>query len=354
MAAIDLATASGLLSDYFATDIPAILLSAPGIGKSDSIKAAATEWLMSTGAFSSPAEIGETKHGKKGFIDIRAGLRDPVDFSGLPDTSGEFTVWKKPDFLPRVERDGEFGVICFDEFTNAGLSTQGALYQLFLDRALNDYVLPPGWRLVAAGNRMADKAAAQRLSTAFVNRVAVLEIAASVAAWIAWARRSGIHPAIIDCIQWSENRGESILHVMPKNDGEAFPSPRAWAAVSRFISRARFDNWRAGIAGLIGDKAAAVFMGFVEIWRTMPKLETVFADPNGAPVPLEHGGRFAVACAVSRELTAANIAKGFAYLERVGAEFKAMAVADAMARDPDLKDTDSFVSYSLANQRRAL
>lgn len=93
--------------------------------------------------------------------DIRALLFDPVDLRGLPYVVEGRSKWAVPDFLPA---DGE-GLLFLDELNAAPAMVQAAFYQLVLDRKLGEYILPPGWVIIAAGNRDGDRAHTTRMPT---------------------------------------------------------------------------------------------------------------------------------------------------------------------------------------------
>src|SRR5262245_46469619 len=80
-------------------------------------------------------------------IEFHASLREPVDVRGVPHTDPvtKTTVWYVPDELPRVERDGEFGILFLDEFNQASPQMQSALGGLVLYGTIGDYHLPKGW-----------------------------------------------------------------------------------------------------------------------------------------------------------------------------------------------------------------
>ena len=121
---------------------PQFLWGAYGVGKSSivrSIVASLLSRLASLGASSMPEQASST-------------LSIPGAF---PIWSRGRTVFALPDWLPRVDRDGKHGILFLDELLLGSLSVQSALYQLINDRQLGDYVLPEGWRIVAASNRSA-------------------------------------------------------------------------------------------------------------------------------------------------------------------------------------------------------
>src|SRR4051794_19609715 len=132
-----------------------MLWGAPGVGKS-------------AGTF----QLGEKR--KRKVIEFRTNIREPVDVRGIPvpDLVTGKTRWLVPDELPNAERDGEFGYLFIDEINTGSPQMMAVMMQLVLDRKIGDYVLPPGWQIIAAGNRVSDRAAAQRMPTALRNRFA--------------------------------------------------------------------------------------------------------------------------------------------------------------------------------------
>ncbi len=138
-----------------AATIPASMLwGPPGIGKSSIIRQLCEEL-------------------KVHFIDIRLAQRDPVDLRGVPEIVNGQTVFRIPAELPR---DGK-GIILFDEISACDPSVQVAAYELILDRRLGqDYQVPPGYYIVAAGNRREDKSVSRPMSAALSNRFMHLEL----------------------------------------------------------------------------------------------------------------------------------------------------------------------------------
>jgi hypothetical protein len=80
-----------------------------------------------------------------------------------------------------------------DELPACTPDVQKAFYSLLPERRL----LPLATWVVSAGNRMEDRALVRALSSALVNRVFILQVRADVKEWLAWARRSGVHPDVV-------------------------------------------------------------------------------------------------------------------------------------------------------------
>ena len=117
----------------------------PGIGKSSIVRQVAADKGLA-------------------ILDVRAPLLDPTDLRGLPYVADGSAKWAPPAFLP--QNDGSEGLLFFDELNAAPPLVQASLYQLTLDRRVGEYVLPDGWRIIAAGNRSEDAAIVFRMPSA--------------------------------------------------------------------------------------------------------------------------------------------------------------------------------------------
>ena len=140
-------------------------------------------------------------------LDQRLAQMDPVDLRGIPfinEVEGKtYTDWAMPGFLPRVERDGENGILFLDELPSAPQANQAAAYQLILDRKLGDYELPPGWVVFGAGNLAKHRAISVRMSSALANRFGHFEeLEVSKDEWETWAIGQKIDQDIISFINF--------------------------------------------------------------------------------------------------------------------------------------------------------
>ena len=160
---------------------PVMLHGSPGVGKSDVVRQIAKQRGIE-------------------LIDLRLSQLDPVDLRGVPsvDTKKHITSWNTPSFLPT---DGE-GILFLDEINSAAQATQAAAYQLVLDRKLGDYVMPPGWAIIAAGNRSTDRAIVNQMSTALKNRFTHLNYEVNNDDWCDWALRSNIAVEVLGFIRF--------------------------------------------------------------------------------------------------------------------------------------------------------
>ena len=145
-----------------------LLLSAPGVGKSDMVCQAS-------------AAAG---------LECRSLLGTQIaaeDVSGVPYIVGERSVFCPPRIL--LPESPKPFCLFLDELPACTPDIQKAFYSLLLERRLGEHGLPAGTWVVAAGNRSQDRALVRTISSALVNRVVILEIRADVSEWLHWARR---------------------------------------------------------------------------------------------------------------------------------------------------------------------
>src|SRR5439155_1722884 len=187
-----------------------LLLSPPGVGKSDVVRQAAE------------AEGLECKS-------LLGTQIAPEDVSGVPRIVGERSVFCPPRVL-LPENAGKF-CLFLDELPACAPDVQKAFYSLLLERRIGEHLLPEGTWVVAAGNRAEDKALVRTISSALVNRVLILNVRIDVAEWLGWAAENGVRA---DVVRFVEANPDALLRSVPDR-AVPFSTPRAWASLSRAL-----------------------------------------------------------------------------------------------------------------------
>lgn len=327
---MNMKTAAACMAELIRDDVPVFLWGPPGIGKSEVIDQVAADM-------------------KYKVIDIRASIREPVDMRGIPvpDLKTRATQWFVPSELPNVKRDGPNGILKLDELPNATTAMQAACLSLVLERMYGEYRLPKGWVPVAAGNRLQDKAGAQRMITSMNNRFAHIEVGAEIKSFSDHAVASGkFHPLVIAFTRWRPEE----LHRMPTSESErSFPTPRAWERVSKFVDSALRAQL---VEALVGRAAAIQFEAFCQMYADLPKLEDVLSDPGNCKLPAadKPSQMYAMASGLARHATKTNLEAIIIYTKRLPKEFDVLCITDAVRRDPGLSKTRAFINWATANQ----
>lgn len=203
-----------------------------------------------------------------GYVDIRLLLYTESDLKGIPFINAEntATIWLQNNVLPNVERDGERGILVFDEITSCSKSVRTAAYQLLNERKLGEYSLPEGWSMVCLGNGENDGGNFNGMEANFANRCSVYEIVPSLESWKEWALKNDVNPFVIGYVSWKHEH----LHTLDADkDGEiVFASPRSWKAVSDILNHTPFEKndqvLYAEILANVGNLVGGLFWGFCE------------------------------------------------------------------------------------------
>jgi MoxR-like ATPase len=240
-----------------------LLLSPPGIEKSDSVvQAAESAGLPCTSLLGTQIA--------------------PEDVSGIPRIVGERSVFCPPRIL--LPEDPQPFCLFLDELPACSPDIQKAFYSLLLERRLGEHPLPKGTWVVAAGNRAEDRALVRSLSSALVNRVIILNVRVDNSEWLQWAKDSGVRPEIRAFILFQP---DSLMQPVP-DAPVPFSTPRAWASLSRALDlveqRAVLtrETRRALAFGRLTAEDAAIFCAMAEesIDRILPLDDYILAPAN--------------------------------------------------------------------------
>ena len=190
-----------------------LLLSAPGVGKSDVIRQAAQDAGLPC----------------RSLLGTQIA---PEDVSGIPRIVGQRSVFCPPRVL--LPETNEPFCLFLDELPACPPDIQKAFYSLLLERRVGEHRLPPGTWVVAAGNRADDRALVRSMSSALINRVFLINVRVDWREWLIWAKSAGVRSEILAFITYMPG---VLMRPVPR-EPVPFSTPRAWAALSRSLSLA--------------------------------------------------------------------------------------------------------------------
>lgn len=291
----------------------------PGIGKSSIVHDIAEKNKMDT-------------------VDLRLCQLAPTDLRGLPfvDETG-VSRYAQPSFLPVAGK----GILFLDEINLASQAIQNVAMQLVLDRRVGDYNLPDEWFVIAAGNRIEDRAAVSQMPAPLTNRFLHLTLRPDLNSWKDYAIDSELSEKIISFLNFRPD----LLHSFNKN-AIAWPSPRTWDFASRLL-RAGL-----GIALAVGEGAAAEFYSFAMLYDTLPDVSRILSGEMNISVPKEPSLMFAVIGALaSRAKTPQEFLNGMTWIIRSATEdYCAVFMQDSVTRMHKLGIYTQFIKLVTVNQ----
>ena len=304
---------------------PVFLWGSPGVGKSEIFRQIAAG-------------------NNKDLIDLRLSLLDSVDLRGIPAIIEGLTRWMRPSFLPT---DGE-GILFLDEMNLASQSVLSAAYQLILDRKLGDYTLPENWYIAAAGNRETDGMNISHMPKALASRFRHLELEPDIESWVTWGIENGIS---VETLAFVRFRPDLLNRFNPKDKERAFPNPRSWEYTDRLCQRTvPAQLLHEMLAGTIGESAAAEYMGFRKIFRSLPDRDAVIADPMNAEVPTDPAVLFALSGSIAHVANNNNMDRICQYADRLPPEFSVLMIRDSVRNDPQTTKTKGYIAWASRNK----
>jgi predicted AAA+ superfamily ATPase len=215
-------------------------------------------------------------------IDIRLTQMEPTDLRGIPvpveaknDNDKVVVQWAVPDLLPKRDANSRtstitdsYGnsykgaIILLDELPNAAPSVQAGSYQLVLDGALGEYIVPDNVIVMAAGNRDTDKGATFKMPTPLQNRFTHIEMRVDFEDFQTFALSTSFHQAVVGYLTAFKHE---LFQFEATSASRGFPTPRSWESVSDIL---RGDPnlpeavQMALVAGAVGDGIAVKFLEY--------------------------------------------------------------------------------------------
>ena len=242
-----------------------LLLAPPGVGKSEMVYQAAEEAGLPC----------------RSLLGTQIA---PEDVSGVPKIVGERSVFCPPRVL--LPESAEPFCLFLDELPACAPDVQKAFYSLLLERRIGEHALPKGTWVVAAGNRIQDRALVRALSSALVNRVTILNTRVDLDEWLAWAARAKVREDVQSFIRYMP---DALNRPVPQ-EPIPFSTPRAWTALARALDAAEHagllthDIRRALAFGRLSAEDAAVFCALAEeAIGPMRALSDYIRDPSALP-----------------------------------------------------------------------
>lgn len=310
----------------------ALLLGAPGIGKTQIVKQFAEE----KGAdFISPDISLMAKEDFLGLPDVVSTQKSIYNDDGVLIKMGEGVSIQNPvNFLPfwvekhemmsteegRIEVEKKHGkgswlaktpiVIFLDEIPNAHKTVLNAVKKFIQDYAVNTHLLPANCMIVAAGNRPIDSPEGAsdlfELDKALGGRFVPMNFVPKMSEWIDWADRTNkryhemkkinpnitmlyVLPEIIDFLkrdaenQTDDQYGDNMYNLTNSTRG-AFATPRTWVEFSKEcianveMNDGELNNWynvlsedqlRFMCRTAVGRDAAQAFMMYISVMREL-------------------------------------------------------------------------------------
>jgi len=321
----------------------------PGIAKTAMVREGAATISRQINA---PCVVRELHLASMSEVDVRGYL---VPTTGPDGTSR--SVFTKPEFWATVEQNAH-GILFLDEFPQATHEVQKAVAPLILEGRIGEYILPPGWSVVLAGNGIEDNAGANTLLSHIINRVVLVDVLApEVDDWVVWAANSGEVPS--ELIAFAKIRSDLVFNTdIPGVADTAYCTPRSLHALGKVALaypggvRAMVDD-PMGLAlmqGSIGVGTASELAALVRTTINLPTFDDVLANPEKTKVPEKPDEAYAMVmlCAVRSQQE--HIDRVMEYLTRFKPNFAITGIISLVKRNRSFAQSKKMHSWIMANQ----
>jgi len=280
----------------------------------------------------------------------------PSDVSGIIDISGDYTVQKMPEWGKRLfdalDRD-EKVTLLFEEYPTAAIDTMTATSRIIYDLEVAGRSFAGGDVLILLnGNRREDKAAVNRIPEHLVSRVQWFTLEPDLEATKAYGIANGWPSWILAFLNWHPE----ALHDQADKDGSQFPCPRSWAKIAAWANAVQLEPRLEliSMAGTIGVGWATQVAAFLKVFRNLPlNPAEIFADPENADIPdpaTKADVLWALLGSLAHQVDKKKADAFVTYLLRCPPEFAVCSFKEAHKRDSDLRKTEAFTKFYLANE----
>ncbi len=255
------------------------------------------------------------------------------------EDGGVTSVYSKPAWLSQIEamiaKGFTSGILFLDEILAAQHDVIKATAPLMSEEHIGEWYLPEGWVVWGSGNRVKDRAGAQRLLAHAANRALILDVEPDVESLSNYMVKRNMHPLYVAFIH---ARPLTVFPLeAPKDPDQQVISPRSLEYAHDFHFQGEDEPLatdtvtQAMIAGYIGDAACADLMGYIATADELPTYEEIMANPQGAKVPAETrlDAQLAAIHMCIYHATDDNVDELFTYVMRLRGEMHATA-ANAM------------------------
>jgi hypothetical protein len=205
---------------------PLFLLGAPGIGKTAIVSQVASELGIGLVSYSMTHHTRQSALGLPLIVERTFG-----------DEQFEISEYTMSEIIASVydfmEQTGlARGILFLDEINCVSETLYPSMLQFLQFKTFGRYQVPSGWIIVCAGNPPEYNRSVYEFDVVTLDRLRKIEIEPDLGAWMDYALRTGVHPAVISYL---EVKPDQFYAMETTPSGKTFVTARGWDDLSRMI-----------------------------------------------------------------------------------------------------------------------
>lgn len=205
---------------------PVLLMGPPGIGKTQIMEQIAAEEGVGLVAYTI---THHTRQSAVGLPFIEKRTYGGEEFSVTEYTMSEILA----SVYELMERTGiKEGILFLDEINCVSETLAPMMLQFLQCKTFGNQKLPEGWLIAAAGNPPEYNKSVRDFDVVTLDRVKRIDVEENFAVWKEYARRRGLHGAVISYL---DIKKENFYRIETTVDGIEFATARGWEDLSELI-----------------------------------------------------------------------------------------------------------------------
>ena len=240
---------------------PVLLMGPPGIGKTQIMEQIAAETGVGLVSYTI---THHTRQSAVGLPFIEKRTYNGQEFSVTEYTMSEILA----SVYNLMEQTGlQEGILFLDEINCVSETLAPMMLQFLQNKTFGNQKLPEGWLIAAAGNPPEYNRSVRDFDVVTLDRVKRMDIEEDFAVWKEYARRRGLHGAVLSYL---DSKRENFYRIETTVDGMQFATARGWEDLSELLYAYETLSLRAG-AEVVGQyiqmpRIARDFAGYLELY----------------------------------------------------------------------------------------
>jgi hypothetical protein len=357
---MDLSRIMELLPSMIAAGVCVEIRGRSGIGKTDRCRQFAWDMGKKLGH---PYGVGSHFFATYTPSDVTGYLMPRTVKITLPDgTQQEQTIsewscpaWQRADTGQAHQwlNDFQSAILILEEFDKANPEVKKAAAPVILYGGIGGWFLKPTVGRIILSNHADDGRQGSTKDFDFViNRKVLLHATPSVAGWLDWADRHGVHPMFKS---FAEAHPAVVFSGdLPKEQGP-FMTPRSLVMLESIAKRGLItaegrltddDAFVEVAAGCVGGPGARDIVTYFKFKDDVPDWAEIVADPSKAKLPKDAGAQIMASHLCAYNTDAKTIGAAITYVRRIRPEFHLTFAKAVTKRDFKLVNTKAFDKWT--------